>query len=83
MIDRNISAGRVIAGGLWAATLLVWAGSWAADNAHLGRLAIIFSAAAGVAQVRFYLIDQQERIKTAIAVVGTASRDVAHLPRNR
>lgn len=81
MIDRTVSAGRVIAGALWTTSLLIWAASWMADLDHLGRLAIIFAAAAGVAQVRVYLIEQQERIKTALTVTTTVSRNVSRLPR--
>lgn len=83
MIDKDISAGGVIAGALWTAAVLTWGASWASGIEELGTLSIIIAAAAGTAQVRWYLIEQYQRIKTALTVISTVPADVTHLPRNR
>jgi len=71
MIDRNISASRVVAAALWTASLLVWVTSWGTEISELATLAIIFAAAAGTAQVRGYLVEQHAKIKTALTVTAT------------
>lgn len=83
MHDREISAGTVIAGALWVASVLIWVTAWAAEVRQLGGLAVIVAVAAGTAQVRSYLIEHYERIKLALVVTSTASPDVTRLPRNR
>lgn len=83
MNDRDISAGTVVAGALWAASLLIWATGWVADVRQLGALSVIVACAAGTAQVRAHLLGQYKRIRNVLTVTSTASPDVSRLPRNR
>lgn len=71
MNDRDISAGTVVAGALWTASILIWATGWVADIRQLGALSVIFACAAGTAQVRSHLIGQYKRIKNVLIVTST------------
>lgn len=68
MLDWKISVSGVVAYGMWVTSFGLWGASWAFEQEDLGRLSLIFSAAAATATVRTYFVAQSRRIKLALAI---------------
>lgn len=75
MIDREISAGTVVAYLLWALSATLCAVAWAVGDINVGRLSILLCGAAATATVRTYFVAQSERIKAALIVAVTERPD--------
>lgn len=71
MIDREISAGIVVAYLLWVLTVGLCIAAWVADDINVGRLSLLLCGAAVTATIRTYFVTQSERIKAALIVAAT------------
>lgn len=71
MVDREISAGTVVAYLLWALTFTLCIAAWVMGDINVGRLSIITCGAAVTATVRTYFVIQSERIRAALIVAAT------------
>lgn len=71
MIDREVSAGAVVAYLLWGLTVVLCVGAWVLGDINVGRLSILTCGAAVTATVRTYFVDQAQRIKLALMVTAT------------
>lgn len=75
MVDREISAGAVVAYLLWALSLTLCAVAWVVGDLDVGRLSIILCGAAATATVRTYFVAQSDRIRAALIVAATEHPD--------
>lgn len=76
MRDRQISvcAGKLVAGGLWAAATVLLATATATGNPHLGQWGMATAGAATTAHVRSYFITQNRLISHAFRLGREAAR---------
>lgn len=75
LIDREISAGVVVAYLLWTLSFTLCVVAWVADNLDIGRLSILLCGAAATATVRTYFVRQAERIRSALAITSVVRGD--------
>ena len=65
MTDREISAGCVVAYGLWVCVVTLLATAWAVNSEGLGRVGLAMSAAAATATIRSYFVRTNKMIRSA------------------
>lgn len=75
LVDRDISATCVMAYGLWAMSVALWAVAWALHMSELGQLALIVCGGACTLTVRSYVVTLTQRMRTVMAVVKTVDPD--------
>lgn len=80
LIDREISAGAVVAYLLWTLSLVLCGVAWLADDLDIGRLSLIVCGAAVTATVRTYFVCQGERIRSALTVTSVVRGDASVRP---
>lgn len=83
MTDKKISAVSVAAGTAWALSLGLWGLAWIISSDDIGRLSLIVCGVAVTATIRSYLVTQDERIRTALAVTSVVRDSVTSLPTRR
>lgn len=80
MTDRTLSAGCVVATGLWALMVVLLAVAWATGNDDAGRVGLACSAAAATATIRQFFVVQNKMVRNAFEL-GRDSAQVRTMHR--
>lgn len=75
MTDRAVSAGCVVAAGLWVLMVVLLGVAWGTGNEDAGRVGLACSAAAATATIRQFFVVQNRLMRNAFEL-GRDSAEV-------